>query len=69
MSSISCRELQDDVDALRAVISCFQGHSYEALTAAEGVDALEERAFLIGALDALGYELCSPFTRPSERRT
>lgn len=55
MSSISCRELQDDVDALRAVISCFQGHSYEALTAAEGVDALEERAFLIGALDALGY--------------
>ncbi len=43
MRSIDHREFQEDIDAVCAVISRFQGLSYEALTAAELVDVLEER--------------------------
>jgi hypothetical protein len=43
MGSISFRKLHDDIGALRAVVSDFQGHSHKALTAAELVGVLDER--------------------------
>ncbi len=61
--------IQTDIDALSAVVSRFQRHSYEALTPAKLAEVLEERAFVIGQLDALTYELRSPFARPNGRRT
>ncbi|WP_165607880.1 hypothetical protein [Mycobacterium mantenii] len=45
-------------------INRFPVHSDEALLPAELMELLEERAFLIGRLKALRYELCSPFARP-----
>ncbi len=41
MCSSTCEEIQHDVDALRAVVSRFQGHSYEALTNPERLVLLE----------------------------
>lgn len=61
--------IQADIDALSAVVSRFQRHSYEALTPSRLVEVLEERAFLLGQLDALTYELSSPFGLPNGRRT
>lgn len=69
MGSIDRGELRRDVDALCAVVSRFRKHSYEALTVVELVEVLEERALAIGQLEALKYELRSPFIRPSGRRT
>lgn len=68
MRSITWPEIQADVDALSAALSRFQALSWEALTPAELVDALGKYAFLTGRLDALIYELRSPFARPSGRR-
>lgn len=69
MRSRTCEEIQADVDSLSAAVSRFQALSWEALTAAELVAELGKYAFLIGRLDALIYELRSPFARPSGRRT
>jgi hypothetical protein len=69
MLSSAWKKIQADVDALSAAVSRFAGHSYEALTPSELLDVLEERAFLVGQLDALMYELRSPFARPRGRRT
>jgi hypothetical protein len=68
MSSSTYDEVQVDIDALSATASQVQALSWEALTPAELVDVLEKYAFLIGRLDALIYELRSPFARPSGRR-
>lgn len=43
--------------------------SLDSMTAPERVAALERYEFLTGWLDALIYELRSPFARPSGRRT
>lgn len=43
--------------------------SLDSMTVAERVAALERRQFLTGRLDALIYELRSPFVRPSGLRT
>ncbi|MGD1171257.1 hypothetical protein ACKUVQ_24600 [Mycobacterium seoulense] len=43
--------------------------SRESLTAPELVAALDRYLFLVGRLDALIYELSSPFVRPVGRRT
>lgn len=67
MSSITWEEIQDDIDALSAALSRFQALSWEALTPAELVGVLEKYAFVIGRLDAVIYELRSPFARPSGR--
>ncbi|OBH64637.1 hypothetical protein A5685_20495 [Mycobacterium colombiense] len=69
MRSRTWREIQADVDALRAALSRFQALSWEALTPAELVDVLGKYVFLTGRLDALIYELRSPFAWPSGRRT
>ena len=59
----------EEIDALRAMASRLEGLAYEGLTASELVVVLDEYAFLIGRLEAVEYELLSPFTRPSGRRT
>ncbi|RAU98402.1 hypothetical protein DQP58_05765 [Mycobacterium colombiense] len=63
MSSSAWEKIQADVDALSAAVSRFQALSWEAMTPAELVDALERYALFVGRLDALIYELSSPFTR------
>ncbi|OCB27625.1 hypothetical protein A5674_01075 [Mycobacterium malmoense] len=68
MCSSRWQAIQVEIDALSAAVSRFERHSYEALTPSGLVDVLEECAFLIGQLDALRYELCSPFGRPVGRR-
>lgn len=62
-------EIDADIDALSAAFSRFEAISWEALTPAELVGVLEKYAFVIGRLDAVIYELRSPFARPSGRRT
>ncbi|HEX5256974.1 MAG TPA: hypothetical protein VFW69_24460 [Mycobacterium sp.] len=69
MRSINVEKIEADYDALCAVVARFQKHSYEALTFSELVEVLEDYEFLIGWLDAFKYELGSPFTLPSGRRT
>ncbi|OBL07759.1 hypothetical protein A5646_13295 [Mycobacterium sp. 1245499.0] len=63
MCSSAWEKIQADVDALSAAVSRFQALSWEALTPAELVDVLERYACFIGRLDALIYELRSPFAR------
>ncbi|MEE2854949.1 MAG: hypothetical protein VX424_20100 [Actinomycetota bacterium] len=53
---------------MSAALSRFQALSWESLSPAEFVDALEKYVFLVGRLDALTYELWSPFAQPSGRR-
>ncbi len=43
--------------------------SLDSLTAPELVAVLDRYLFLVGRLDALIYELSSPFVRPVGRRT
>ena len=49
--------------------SRLEGRVYEGLTASELVVVLDEYAFLIGRLEAVEYELLSPFARLRGRRT
>ncbi len=69
MCSSYYEEIDADIDALSAALSRFEAISWEAMTPAELVDVLGSYAFLIGRLDAVIYELRSPFARPSGRRT
>ena len=62
-------EIAADIDALSAAFSRFEAISWETMTPAELVDVLDEYAFLIGRLEAVEYELLSPFARPRGRRT
>lgn len=69
MRSSYCEEIHADIDALSAALSRVEALSWEALTTAELLDVLGTYAFLSGRLDALIYELRSPFARPSGRHT
>lgn len=62
-------EIHADIDALSAALSRVQALLWEALTPTELVDVLGTYAFLVGRLDALIYELRSPFALPSGRHT
>ena len=62
-------EAVEEIDALRPMASRLEGLAYEGPTAAELVVILDQYAILIGRLEAVEYELLSPFTRPSGRRT
>ncbi|HET9890888.1 MAG TPA: hypothetical protein VFQ42_10335 [Mycobacterium sp.] len=67
MLSSAWEKIQADVDALSAALSRFEAISWEAMTPAELVVVLDEYAFLIGRLEAVEYELLSPFARPRGR--
>ncbi|MGN6338405.1 hypothetical protein [Mycobacterium sp.] len=69
MRSSYYAEIGADIDALSAAFSRFEAISWEAMTPAELVDVLDEYAFLIGRLEAVEYELRSPFARLRGRRT
>ena len=66
-------DARDQIDALfdefDAAHSRFLASSFDSLTAPELLAVSERYAFLMGRLDALRYELSSPFGRPSGRRT
>jgi hypothetical protein len=69
MCSSYYEEIGADIDALSAAFSRFEAISWETMTPAELVYVLGSYAFLVGRLDALTYELLSPFARPRGRRT
>ncbi|OBH60591.1 hypothetical protein [Mycobacterium sp. E2479] len=69
MRSSTRQQIQAVIDVLTAAVSSYERHFYQALTPSELVDVLEEGAFLVGQLDALMYELRSPFARPRGRWT
>jgi hypothetical protein len=54
-------------DELDATIGRFLAAPLGSLTAPELLAILERYAFLMGRLDALQYELTSPFVRPARR--
>jgi hypothetical protein len=64
MRSIHGDRLGDLLDAFDAAHNRFLASSFDALTAAELVVLLQRYAFLMGRLDALRYELASPFAGP-----
>ncbi|MDM4139432.1 MULTISPECIES: HNH endonuclease signature motif containing protein [Mycobacterium] len=57
MRSIDREELRDDVEALRAAISRFQDHSYEALTTPERLGLLGTLEREVRRMQALGHQL------------
>jgi hypothetical protein len=72
MSSIeSSGRIDAAFDEFDAAIGRFLAASFGSLTAPELLAILERYALLIGRLDALRYELTSPFRapgRPDKRR-
>ncbi len=69
MRSDGREEIDAVFDALDADLDRVCALSFDALTTPELVDVLEKRALVVGRLQAVRYELGSPFTRPSGRRT
>ncbi|SPM35413.1 REP13E12 repeat protein [Mycobacterium rhizamassiliense] len=57
MHSITREEFQEDYDALRAVVSRIQGHSYDALTTPEHITYLEALEEQVRRLQAPSHEL------------
>ncbi|RAV07747.1 hypothetical protein DQP57_18500, partial [Mycobacterium colombiense] len=57
MRSIDGEGLRDDVEALRAAISRFQDHSYEALTTPERLGLLDTLEREARRMQALGHQL------------
>jgi hypothetical protein len=66
MSSIDREEIQEDIDALRAAVARFLGHSYESLTTPERFGLLEVLEHEIRQLQAPSHQLINQIAEQAD---